>query len=109
MKRGEVRWCQFWPPDKVRPVVILTRDSAIGYLSAVTIAPITTTVRRMRSEVLLSEEDGMRTLCVANLDNITTMPKARVGELITALSPSKLAEMQNAIAFALGLDDLAVG
>jgi len=52
--RGEVRLYQFPRPDKQRPVVVLTRDSAIGYLSAVTVAPITSTVRGVPSEVLLS-------------------------------------------------------
>ncbi len=56
--RGEVRLYQFSHPDKRRPVVVLTRESAIGYLSAVTVAPITSTIRGVPSEVLLTEADG---------------------------------------------------
>ncbi len=56
--RGDIRLYQFAPPDKNRPAVVLTRDSAIAYLSTVTVAPITTTIRGVPSEVVLSEEDG---------------------------------------------------
>ena len=59
MKRGEVRWYKFHPPDKNRPVLILSRDSVIGYLNEITVAPITTTIRDIPSEVILSEDDGM--------------------------------------------------
>ena len=58
--RGDIRRYQFAPPDKHRPVVVLTRDSAIAYLSTVTVAPITSTIRGVPSEVVLSEEDGMK-------------------------------------------------
>lgn len=67
MRRGEVRWVEFGLPDKRRPAVILTRNSAIGYLSSVTVAPITTTVRETPSQVRLSQEDGLFTECAINL------------------------------------------
>ena len=59
--RGDIRLYQFAPPDKKRPAVVLTRNSAIAYLSTVTVAPITSTIRGVPSEVVLSEEDGMKT------------------------------------------------
>ena len=59
MKRGEIRWYKFKTPDKKRPVLILTRDSILEYLSEVTVAPITTTVRQIPSEVFLSKADGI--------------------------------------------------
>src|SRR5271167_1658213 len=71
--RGEVRLYQFAPPDKTRPVVILTRDSALPYLSAVTIAPITSTVRGVPSEVRLDADDGMKAPCAVNLHNVITV------------------------------------
>ena len=52
--RGDIRFCQFAPPAKKRPVVVLTRDSAIAYLSTVTVAPIASTIRGVPSEVVLS-------------------------------------------------------
>lgn len=104
MKRGEVRWYTFNQPDKRRPVLILTRDSAIGYLNALTIAPITTTVRNIPSEVFLSRDDGLLTDCAVNLDNVQTVSKAKFGLLITTLTPERMKEVQQAISFILGFD-----
>ena len=78
MRRGEIRWYTFREPDKRRPVLILTRDSAIGFLNAVTIAPLTTTMRDIPTEVFLSKaEDGVVSDCVANLDNIQTIKQSQ--------------------------------
>lgn len=104
MKRGEVRWYTFSPPDKRRPVLILTRDSAIKYLNALTIAPITTSIRNIPSEVFLSYNDGLLSDCAANLDNVQTVPKAKFGSLIATLSPERMEEVKQAIGFALGFD-----
>ena len=54
MKHGEIRWYKFVTPDKKRPVLILTRDSVLEYLGEITVAPITSTVRNIPSEVFLS-------------------------------------------------------
>jgi mRNA interferase MazF len=70
---------QFSYPDKQRPVVVLTRESAVGYLSAVTVAPITSTIRGVPSEVLLTEADGMKGTCAVNLHNVVTVSKAHLG------------------------------
>jgi len=105
MKRGDVCWVEFDPPDKRRPVVILTRSSAIGYLNALTVAPITTTMRRVPSEVILGPGDGLPTACSANLHNMQTVPKSRIGNLITSLTTNKLAEIETALLFALGMED----
>ena len=59
INRGDVRLYQFAPPDKKRPVVVLTRDSAVPYLSTVSVPPITTAIRGAPSEVILTEDDGM--------------------------------------------------
>jgi mRNA-degrading endonuclease toxin of MazEF toxin-antitoxin module len=61
--RGDVRLCRFPPPDKQRPVLVLTRASSIGYLTTVTVAPITSTVRGVPSEVILEIDDGMKSRC----------------------------------------------
>lgn len=103
MKRGDVRWYKFKTPDKKRPVVVLTRNSILDYLSEVTVAPITSTIRDIPSEVLLSREDGMHKNCAINCDHIQTVSKAKIGSLITALSKEKLVEIRNAICFALNL------
>jgi mRNA interferase MazF len=103
MRRGEVRWYRFEKPDKSRPVVILTRDSIIQLIGEVTVAPITSTVRDIPSEVLLDKTDGMSRQCAVNCDHIQTVPKARLGALITTLSLPRLREVRDAVDFALGL------
>jgi mRNA interferase MazF len=105
MMRGEVRWYEFQPPDKRRPVLILTRDSIIPFLNEVTIAPITSTIRGIPSEVDLSTADGMPTECAINLDHLQTVPKSKIGKRITTLSVEKLSEVAPALCFALGLDE----
>jgi mRNA interferase MazF len=104
MKRGEVRWVTFEHPDKRRPAVILTRNSAIGYLSTVTVAPITTTIRQTPSAVRLGPDDGLAEDCSANLHNILTVAQTAVGALVTVLTESKMAQVESALLFALGLD-----
>jgi len=81
---------------------VLTRDSAIGYLSAVTVAPITSTVRGVPSEVLLSEEDGMKGTCAVNLHNVVTVSKAHLGRRVAMLSSERLEEICAALGFSMG-------
>ena len=103
MKRGEIRWYKFKSPDKERPVLILTRDSIIEYLGEVTVAPITSTVRSIPSEVLLSGEDGMAKKCAINFDHIQTVSKGKIGPLITTLPQERLKQVRKAVLFALDL------
>lgn len=103
MKHGEVRWYTFRPPDKRRPIVVLTRDSVLGYLGEVTIAPVTSTIRDIPSEVLLGPDDGMPHECAVNCDHIQTVAKGKIGALITTLPTVKLRSVSHAIRFALDL------
>ncbi len=102
IRRGEVRWYKFSQPDKKRPVVILTRNSALEFLGEVTVAPITSTIRDIPSEVLLTRADGISQDCAVNLDHIQTVSKEKIGSLITTLAPSKMGELHTALVFALG-------
>lgn len=102
MQRGEVRWYRFSSPDKRRPVLILTRDSALGSLGEVTIAPITTTVRDIPSEIVLTDQDGMPKTCAINLDHVQTVSKGKLGALITTLSTTRMDQVRSALLFALG-------
>jgi len=103
MKRGDIRWYKFRGPDKKRPVLILTRNSILEYLNEVTVAPVTSTVRDIPSEVFLSKDDGMQKDCAINCDHIQTVSKTKVGRLITDLNPAKLKKVSEAIRFALEL------
>ncbi len=103
MRRGQVRWYKFPSPDKRRPVVILTRDSALEFLGEVTVAPVTSTIRDIPSEVLLTEADGMPRPCAVNLDHIQTVSKGKIGSLITTLSSDRMSQVRQALRFALAL------
>ncbi len=103
MRRGEVWWAELPPPIGRRPVLLLSRDAAYSVRISVTIAVITRTIREIPVEVLLGQEDGMPTECVVNLDDILTIPKARLTERITTLSLEKMTTVVKAIVFALDL------
>lgn len=104
MKRGDICWYTFKTPDKRRPVLILTRDSAIAVLNSVTVAPITSTIRSIPTEVVLTEDDGLPETCVANFDNLQTVPKANIGDRVAHLTTRKMKEAALAVSFALGFD-----
>ena len=105
MNRGEIRWYTFRAPDKRRPVLILTRTLVLERLTSVTVAPLTTTVRDIPSEVFLTpEEDGVLSPCAINLDNIVTIPRDQIGALISVLGIERMKEVERAICFALGID-----
>jgi mRNA interferase MazF len=102
MRRGEIRWYRFAAPDKRRPVVVLTRDSILEYLGEATVAPITTTIRDIPSEVVLTKEDGMPRDCAVNLDHLQTVPRSKIGPVIATLSPERMRELRGAVLFSLG-------
>ena len=101
LRRGEVRWYQFARPDKKRPVVVLTRDSILEYLGEATVAPITRTARGIPSEVPLGPDDGLPEACAVNLDHVQTVARGRLGALIATLPATRMAEIREALLFAL--------
>lgn len=100
--RGDIRLFRFPEPEKQRPVLVLTRDSIIDRLSRITVAPVTSTIRGVASEVVLGPDDGMKDTCAINLHNIVTVPKAGLGRLVVSLDARHLDQVCAAIAFALG-------
>ena len=105
LERGEVRLYRFPAPDKERPVLILTRGSVIGYLSRVTVAPITSTIRGVASEVVLGIQDGLKQPCVANLHNVMTVSQLAVGRRLAQLSTHRMREICAALHYALGCEE----
>ena len=103
MRRGEVRWYRFSAPDKRRPVVVLTRNSIIPSVGEVTVAPLTTQIRDIPSEVALAVEDGLPRECAVNCDHLQTVPRGRLGSTISRLSDEKMAQVAAAVRFALEL------
>ena len=104
IERGDVRLYEFPSPDKSRPVLILARGSAIRYLTNVTVAPITSTIRDVPSEVVLDVDDGVKTRCAVNLHNVVTVAQGRLGRRVTTLRDQRMREVCAAIAFALGCE-----
>jgi mRNA interferase MazF len=102
--RGDIRLYEFAAPDKKRPVLVLTRDSALAYLSTATVAPVTSTIRGVPSEVVLNEEDGMKSPCAVNLHNAVTVSQQRVGKRVAQLSAARMDEVCAALRFSLGCD-----
>lgn len=102
LSRGDIHLCRFAPPDKQRPVLILTRDSAVGHLATVTVAPITSTIRDVPSEVVLDVEDGMKGPCAVNLHNAVTVSQQRLGRRVASVRQERMQEVCAALRFSLG-------
>jgi mRNA interferase MazF len=90
--------------DKTRPVVVLTRDAVRPYLTSITVAPITRTVRGLSTEVSLGAVNGLDHDSVISCDNITTVPRAVIGRLVGYLQPPQEAALARAIVAAYDLD-----
>lgn len=103
MKRGEVWWVKFPSPIGRRPAVLLSRNQAYRVRAAVTVVPLTRTIRKIPVEVPLGPEDGIPKKSVANADTIATVPKSLLVEYLTTFSPSKLQMLEQAVKFALDL------
>ena len=103
MKRGEIWWVNFPPPTGRRPAVLVSRNQPYRVRAAVSVVPLIRTVRNIASEVPLGPSDGVPKPSAANADNITTVPKVRVEEYLTTLSPANLARLERAISFSLDL------
>jgi mRNA interferase MazF len=73
-RRGEVWLAEL---DKVRPVIVLTRDPMGHLLSGVIVAPVTSAVRGVSTEVPVGREDGVKIPSVANLDNVQLLARTR--------------------------------
>ena len=84
--------------------MLLSRNEAYGVRSLVIVAPVTTRIRHIPSEVPLGIDDGMPQECVANLDTITTIPKVCLQNRLTILNAKKMKEVEAAIYFGLGIE-----
>ena len=103
MRRGEIWWAELPAPVGRRPVVLLSRNEAYGVRELVIVAPITSRARRIPTEVPLGRADGLPRRCVANLDTLNAIPKRTLTQRLTSLAPEKLAAVERALCFAVGL------
>jgi len=100
--RGDIWQYRFAKPDKRRPVLVLSRQVALDHLRTALIAPITTTIRGLPSEVLLTVDDGLKQECVANLDHILSVRQSALRKYVGHLDEPRLREVCRAAAIALG-------
>jgi mRNA interferase MazF len=102
--RGDVYWADLGPPAGRRPVCVLTRDAAIAVLRTVTCAPITRTVRGIRTEVDVGPEQGLPETSVISCDSVFTVTRAVLdAEAVGRLDEVKRAALDRALRYALDI------
>jgi len=109
VKRGEIRWYTFRPPDKRRPVLLLTRNRLLDQLNEIIVAPITRTVRGLSTEVVLTNEDGMPVTSALNLDHVALAQRDRIGPVICTLPDARWPEVREALLIACGFEERGAG
>jgi mRNA interferase MazF len=100
--RGEVWTYEFRKPDKRRPVVVLSRPEAIEVLHTVMVAPVTSTIRGIPSEVVIGTAEGLKRDSAVNLDHVQTVEQARLLRFVGALGAEKMRAVCRALAVATG-------
>ena len=102
--RGDIWMYEFRRPDKQRPVLVLSRSEAIAVLHTVLVAPITSTIRGLPSEVVIGTTEGLKHDSAVNLDHIQTVERARLSRYVGHLGGEKMRAVCRAIATATGCD-----
>lgn len=108
MRQYEVRWANLPPPIGRRPVLLLTRTSAYGYLNKVIVAEVTSTIRGIPEEISIGRREGLRERSVVNLDNVQVVATALLGDRLGALPASREREVKRALGYALDWPELKV-
>jgi len=98
--RGEIWLHHFAAPDKRRPVVVLSRDEALEVLSSAMVAPVTSTIRDLPSEVVIGVDQGLKARSVINLDHVQTVRQADLRSFVGALSAELMDDVCRALAVA---------
>lgn len=102
--RNDIIWADLGPPAGRRPVCVLTRDAAIAVLASLTCAPITRTIRGIRTEVEVGPKQGLPERCAISCDNVITVPIEDIdGEPVGHLDEVARAELDSALRFALDI------
>ncbi len=104
MKRGEIWWAAMPPPSGRRPVVLVSRESSYAIRNSVTVVEVSRTRRGIPPEVQLDHRDGLPRACVANADNVVTIPKTWLVDRIALLNPRKMTALDDSLRFSLGLE-----
>ena len=104
VNRGEIWLYEFKPPDKRRPVLVLSRPDALRVLRTILVAPITSQRRGSPAEVLLGIEEGLKVESAANLDHVQSVQKNRLRHFVGTVSFQKMSEVCQALSIATGCD-----
>lgn len=102
VNRGEIWLYTFRPPDKRRPVLVLTRDNVIDLIRTIMVAPVTSTVRGSPGEVIVGIDQGLKVRSAVNLDHVQTVEQRRLHRFVGSLGPEKMREVCRALAVATG-------
>jgi len=102
VNRGEIWLYSFKPPDKRRPVLVLTRQDVIPLLHTVMVAPITASIRDAPGEVIVGTDEGLKKVSAINLDHVQTVEKSRLKQFIGTLGRDKMQLVCRALAIATG-------
>jgi mRNA interferase MazF len=108
MKQYDIRWANLPQPIGRRPVLLLTRTAAVGYLSKIIVAEITSVLRNIPQEVAVGSSEGLRQPSVVNLDNVHVVPKSLIGKQLGRLAPARQREVKRAVGYALDWPELKV-
>ena len=103
LRQGQVHWANLPPPAGRRPVLVLTRSDAVNQLSGVTVAPLSRTIRHLDSEVILTPDLGLPSLCAVSLDSIVTLPRTLLDQPLLALDDQTMSEVFAAIRFTFAM------
>lgn len=106
MKQYEIWWAKLPPPAGKRRVLLLSRDAAYHYLNKFIAVEITTTIRGIAEEVTLGRAEGLTKRCVANCDNLRTVPRSLLTTKAGVLTTPRRAELKRALGHALGWREL---
>lgn len=104
MNRGDIWLARLLAPDKPRPVVLVSRQEAYGTRELLTFAPVTTRIRPLASHVPIGRADGLDRDSAINCDQLGTIHRSQLASRLAHLSEAKVAELDDALRFSLGLD-----
>ena len=105
--RGQIWLFSFPRPDKKRPVLVLTRQDMIGRLHTVTVAPLTSTIRGVPSEVVVGAESGLKDRSAVNLHHVATVPRSGLRTFVGSVPAETMDQVREALLFALGVVESA--
>jgi mRNA interferase MazF len=106
LKQYEIWWANLPQPSGRCPVLLLSRDDAYEHLNNFVVVEISTTIRHIPVEVLIGKAEGLAKRCVANCDNLRTLPRAAIGSRIGRLGAARRSEVKRAVGYALRWDEL---